>query len=284
MKKIALAAAVAAIGTLAAATVPFANAQLFIYGATTTASSSVAGTTDTNTSTATSTLTATSSTSSASSSSSLSPTTTSSAPAPTTTVTALSMPLTAGFIQFNGLVVNSIGSITLPTVILANATSTVTCESYATEFADIGMIIPCPMATSATSANTSSTTTSTIPFQVNLTSATQLLLSDRTNAILANITPGDTVNVFGYYDGTDMIQAEVIRDLSKPAITGSGASAVDSATVGPATIANLQTEIEQIQTILTQLITQINTLSVNARSTISTMTASTTATASTTIQ
>ncbi len=262
MKRIAAAAvALAATGMLAAGilAVPFANAQLFTYGATTTtASTSVVGTTTpamAATATSMNTIAATSSTSSTSSSSLPSPTI-----VVTTTITPpASVNPAAGFIQFNGLVVNSIGSVMLPTTIDAMASGTVSCVSYATEFADTGTAIDCPIPSTASST-----------FQINVTNATQLLLNDRTSAALGNITPGDTINVFGYFDGADMIQAQIVRDTSKPVVgigtitsvttvTGNGTSKSTTAET-TTSMAGLQAEIVQIETLISQLIAQFNAL------------------------
>jgi hypothetical protein len=94
---------------------------------------------------------------------------------------------------------------------------------------------------------------------------TQLLLSDRTTATLGNITPGDTINVFGYYDGAGNIQASVIRDLSKPV------AGVTSTPTPPtsATIASIQSQIAEIQTLLGQLIQEVNVLVASSTTTMS---------------
>jgi hypothetical protein len=139
------------------------------------------------------------------------------------------------------LVVSSTSEATLPTIIFANTTGTLGCESFPSEFSNAGVAITCPIPSN--------------PFQIDVTSATQLLLNDRTNATVANITPGDSINVFGYYDGTDLIEAEVVRDTSKPIIgvaTTGGASTIS--------IASIQVQIAQIQTLLAQLIAQVDAI------------------------
>jgi hypothetical protein len=110
---------------------------------------------------------------------------------------------------------------------------------------------------------------------VNITSATQLLLSDRAAAVLGNFTPGDVINVYGYYDGNGSIQGQVVRDLSKPAAPGLAAPTTTTAPIGSTTTAPLsvpttpvvgpnptsgqllqilQTLLIQVQGVLTQLI------------------------------
>ena len=177
---------------------------------------------------------------------------------------------------------------TLPTVVFAMnpelslnnpaapGTMDATCEWYTTEFSNAGTAIACPLppaANTATSSTIASTTTATTtassspittygPFQIDITSATQLLLNDRTPAILANITPGDTINVFGYYDGTNTVEAEVLRDLSKPAV---GVVVPTGIEVGTSvSVADIQAEISQIETLLSQLVTQIDALTTSS--------------------
>lgn len=55
------------------------------------------------------------------------------------------------------------------------------------------------------------------PYRIEVDASTRLLLRDRTAATLGNFSPGDQINVFGYYNSDGSIQAYLIRDLSKPA-------------------------------------------------------------------
>lgn len=220
--------------------VSIANAQLFVYNGS---------------STVTSTAMTTSSSSSLPTPVVALPTST---VMPTVTATAPITTGASGFVQFNGLVVQSVSAAIAPSTIVA--VNPTTCESFATEFATTGTMMACPTTQSSTLAITISATT-------------QLLLSDRTGASLANITAGDNVNVFGYYDGNGNIQAQVVRDLSKPAIVaGASTTAVNGSQ--PADITAIETEIAQIQTVLAQLIQEIQTMSAATTTTSATTSAS----------
>jgi hypothetical protein len=185
----------------------------------------------------------------------------------------------AGFIQFNGLVVSNISGTAIPATINAtnpaflgsSASTTMNmssgmaiappmgptavqpaamCESFATQLSTTGTSVTCPMTGSIT---------------IQVFADTQLLLSDRTTATLGNITPGDTINVFGYYDGAGDIQASIIRDLSKPV---TGVTSTPTPTTS-ATIASIQSKIAEIQTLLGQLIQEVNALVTSSTATIS---------------
>jgi len=89
-------------------------------------------------------------------------------------------------------------------------------------------------------------------FEIQVTAATRILLQNGTRGILANITPGDTINVTGFVSN-GIIQANTIRDKSKPAAAGNGTSTGGTVTTPGTPLANLQAIITQLQAIINQL-------------------------------
>jgi hypothetical protein len=250
-----------------------ANAQLFSYDGSTTATSTM--------------------------SSSITTDTTATTPTVSTTVTVAvpidvvatstnpnNIPMTSsGYIQLNGLTVATVSSASVPSQILAvnpnystqvgtntwsTTTATVSCQSFTSDSDAIGMTATCPVPPSITSTTTDMTASTTAtasssantlwysPYTIELTTATKLLLANRTSAVLSNFTPGDTINVYGYYNGNGTINAEIIRDLSKPA----SITAMTNTTT-------IQAEIAQLETLVTQLEQELNGTSSSTASTTS---------------
>lgn len=113
------------------------------------------------------------------------------------------------------------------------------CYQFETQNSDTGNAIPCPVPPSTTTPSAVSapnttgirvtaSSTSTLypaptppsfyynPYRIEISATTQLSLRDRTPATLSNISVGDQINVFGYYNTDGSIQAFLVRDLSKP--------------------------------------------------------------------
>jgi hypothetical protein len=156
-------------------------------------------------------------------------------------------PLDSGFIQFNNLTVESVSATNPPAEILASnpsvfpmmsttngailqpSPSSGTCYKFGSQDSISGSAISCPMpsATTTSGAASDNTATSTIypspypiryqPYRIEVDVSTHLMLRDRTTASLNDFASGDQINVFGYYNSDNSIQAYLVRDLSKPA-------------------------------------------------------------------
>jgi len=133
----------------------------------------------------------------------------------------VSTPITSGFVQFDNLTVQgltpasaqgSLGTIvaTAQGTTSANTTLNVTvpCFQFQSQSASIGTSAPCPVPPTASG-------TSAI-YNINISGSTELLLSNRATATLSDFAPGDTINVFGYYNADGSIQASIVRNLSNP--------------------------------------------------------------------
>jgi hypothetical protein len=160
---------------------------------------------------------------------------------PTSTVT----PMEAGYIQFNNLVVT--GPIdtaeSVPTMLVGTSAAS-TCSSFATASAAVGMAIACP-------------TTASSSYMADVSPSTELLLSNRQPAVAGDFALGDVVNVFGYYDGIDSIEASVVRNLSRAVSFGvgegsAGSSASASTQSLGSALATLSNVAQGIQTIVTE--------------------------------
>jgi hypothetical protein len=209
-------------------------------------------------------------------------------PAPTGTLTPTPASATpsAGYIQFNDLAVTSIsagtssasGSTSGAVIIATPLSQPGTCLSFTGPTDTVGTSVSCPIPPTGTVSTSSPTGT----YSIDLTGSTQLLLSNRATAILGNITSGDVINVYGYYDGAGNVQAQIVRDLSKPAAPGVIGTPVPATTSGvspttpPAVGTNptqgqllqiLQTLMIQVQGVLTQLIQMSGTTVPNATGT-----------------
>jgi hypothetical protein len=191
---------------------------------------------------------------------------------------------TSGYIQFDGLIVTSVSSSSspnpttqifaqnpaYPTVIddgastsAPSSTALISCEQFATDSATTGTPMICPTPSLVATLSTATTSNAYYnPYAVQLDASTQLLLSDRTTAVLGNITSGDTINVYGYYNADGTINAEIVRDLSKP--IGAGATGVSS-TLGATALgttddtSTLQAELNQLTALVAQLSTEVAT-------------------------
>jgi len=238
-----MAAIIAAFGIMVAAG-GIANAQLFPAGSTTTPSSSVINATTTTSST----VAASSSTSTA-----MTATATSTVAAPLPAVN----PLSAEYMQMSGLAVASIGTTasgTSVTQVMATVPpSGAACEQFITDSSPIGTSVACPVATPMmTPTSTTSSPAYYNPYAVVVDAATQVEANDRTPMAVANIMPGDAINVYGYYDGTGTMDAEIVRDLSRSSAGGTVTTGA-GITAGTSTTAELQAELNQLETLAIQL-------------------------------
>ena len=141
---------------------------------------------------------------------------------------------------------SAIDSAPVPTAASTNpasspAASSVTCRQFDSASAVSGVVIPCPVPPSSAATSTTGaanpttgvgagtgaanmpmmpTTPAVYPiapgYRIEIDATTQLMLRDRTSATLNDFTPGDQINVFGYYNTDGSIQAYLIRDLSEP--------------------------------------------------------------------
>lgn len=131
-------------------------------------------------------------------------------------------------------------TVTAAGAVMSANTAAVGCTQFATDSSPAGIATACPVPPVTTMTASTTGVTYYSPYMINVNAATQLEMSDRTPATLANITPGDTINVYGYYDGSGIINAEVLRDMSKPA-------------GGAASTAALQAELDQLEALVAQL-------------------------------
>ena len=165
------------------------------------------------------------------------------------------VPGDAGFVQFNSLTVESVSGTGVPAEITAMPQVTImsggaagggtgsasggamssgnaasNCLRFDTQNAGKGMVIPCPIAPPVPAPSASNGTSPangpaimTVPpigaFRIEVSANTEIMLRDRTAASLADISAGDQINVFGYYNTDGSIQAYVVRDTSKPVET-----------------------------------------------------------------
>jgi hypothetical protein len=128
--------------------------------------------------------------------------------------------------QFNGLTIQSIATLHIPTQIMATVQPSTTCKVFPTKFSTLGAPTQCPS------------------FQtviLDISADTKFILRNRTRGILANFAPGDTINVFGFFNGTPVMKTDIIRNISKP-------------TPGVATIMQM---IQRLQTTIAQIRHQI---------------------------
>jgi hypothetical protein len=141
-----------------------------------------------------------------------------------------------------------------------------TCLVFATALANTGTSTACPTPSIASSG--------TMNFAIQVNDTTKLLLSDRTAAVLGNIAVGNIVNIYGYYDGSDTIQASIVRDTSKPIGVGVPATTGQTSTTsGTIQIGTLQTLLAQLESFITELENIINgTASSTATSTVTSST------------
>ena len=159
-----------------------------------------------------------------------------------------------GFVQFNNLTVETVSSASVPAEIvasggpvaipMANGTSggasgapgsmttpsQATCFSFSSGSGSNGVRVACPAPSVTTSSGTNVITPGSIApqpmppiyigsYRIEITASTELMLRDRTPAQLSSFTPGDQINVYGYYNTDGSIQAYLVRDTSKPVVT-----------------------------------------------------------------
>ena len=257
MKKLAI--IIASASFIALGVMPAANAQLFPYTGTSTApSSSVINA-------GSSTATSTASSGVAASSSAMT-----SSPASTPAVTAepvIVMPGTnaAGgpigqYLQIDGLTIAGASAATAtdqPVTISAanpayqtmtaagelmpvNSAATVTCTQFASDSSPTGISAACPTPPMAMTSATGTSGTDHAPYSIIINAATELLLGDRSPATLAELTPGATINVYGYYTNDGSMEAEIVRDVSRSAS-------------GTTTMTTLEAELNQLEALAVQL-------------------------------
>jgi hypothetical protein len=177
-------------------------------------------------------------------------------------------------LQFNGLVVESVAPtpngwqilasnpMALSQMLSGSTTNTPSlsttqwgsCSSFSSASDTIGTSTPCPPQPAVTYNNTS-TGVATLgwlyaPYTISVSTSTRLLLSDRIPATIANIMPGDEINVYGLYDPKGSMGADIIRDLSQPTGPTYQAPAVSTST--------LETLITTLEGLLTNLAQNIN--------------------------
>lgn len=132
-------------------------------------------------------------------------------------MTTVFMPVTSGFVQFDSLTVQGLVPATTPgTVgaIVATASVTNPCYQFQSETDAVGTAVMCPMPAAQNGSSTNS-----ITYTIEISSTTELMLSDRSPATLSDFAAGDEINVFGYYNADGSIEAYLVRDLSKPVLT-----------------------------------------------------------------
>jgi hypothetical protein len=115
-----------------------------------------------------------------------------------------------------------------------------------------------------------------------VTATTELLFNDRSPATLGDITPGDTVNIYGYYTDDGGIQAEIIRDISQPGQSqsqSSGGGTGEATGGGESTTATLQAELDQLEALVAQLESEVAGNMSAASTTMATATPASTSTA-----
>ena len=205
----------------------------------------------------------------------------------------------AGYLQFNGLVVDSVttnpdGTTQIvasnPAALGVNAMSGTTsalsanqwgnCESFASADSDAGVPTSCPAEPTLTVSSSTTTGSSTmmlpeilyIPYRITVDAGTDVLQSDRTATAISHFSPDDEINVYGYYSGGGNIDAQIVRDLSIP----SGATYVPPAAEN---ITTLQTVLGALENLITQMLQQV--MATNASSTASMSSTSTVTTTST---
>ncbi|HVN26761.1 MAG TPA: hypothetical protein VMT99_03900 [Candidatus Paceibacterota bacterium] len=193
MKKATSALAVITLAAIAGGAALTANAQLFTYsGTTTTPSSSVVSTTASSSPAETST----------SSGSVLGAATSTTTSSTVPTVSPAVVSVTPQWIQVNGLTVTGMSS-TLKPATLAASTPSPSCETFADQSSAFGTAVTCPAVSS---------------YEIAVDQATVVRLRDRSVGVLANVTTGDVVNVFGSLTADGTLQATILRDLSKPQV------------------------------------------------------------------
>jgi Domain of unknown function (DUF5666) len=116
---------------------------------------------------------------------------------------------------------------------LPSAASPATCFKFDSQNSAVRRAVTCPtppFVTAPTTQTAPSSTTSGnaaspmmypiryMPYRIEVDASTRLLLRDRTVGTPADFSPGDLINVFGYYNSDGSIQAYLVRDLSKPAV------------------------------------------------------------------
>lgn len=166
-----------------------------------------------------------------------------------------------GFVQFNNLTIINISDTNVPAEIVATmqepipvplsangsgTSGTGNCMRFNSESAATGMAIPCPMPPTSpdnSSSGPAPTNSASAPsgavspgpavnmpnialpppraYRIEVDANTEIMLRDRTAAQLADLSSGDEINVYGYYNIDGSIQAFIVRDLSKPIVTTS---------------------------------------------------------------
>ncbi len=135
------------------------------------------------------------------------------------------------------------------------------CLKYNSENASTGLVIPCPMtppvnpggplipvsSSSASAATGASMPNIAVaaPYQIDISTNTELMFRDRTPATLADFAQGDTINVFGYYNADGSIQAYLVRDISKPVETQT--MQLDNVTLASLSASNVPATLEVTQ-------------------------------------
>jgi hypothetical protein len=108
----------------------------------------------------------------------------------------------SGWVQLNGLIVSAVSGTTPPGTIAASNPRAI-CVWFFAKTSPVGTTGPCPVISSS---------------QIQVNAGAMILLRDRTRGVLANVTPGDEINAFGFFGTDGTFQAAIVRDLSKPQV------------------------------------------------------------------
>lgn len=233
-----------------------ANAQLFTYTGTSTApSSTVTGATTTASSTATSSASSTPTSSMTGPAPVYATTTGTTTTSPTAVPSGSAVPLAAGYLQLDGLTVTGVSAAgTVPMQIVATAPAGgASCEQFPDNSSADGTSVACPVP-AAMMTPTSSTSSPSYynPYVIVVDPASQVETSDRASTTVATIMPGDTINAYGYYNGTGTLDAEVVRDLSHSSADAAGGVGTEASE-----IASLQAQLSYLETLVMQFAAQL---------------------------
>ena len=131
----------------------------------------------------------------------------------------------SGFVQFNNLTVESVSGTSVPAEIQASVGTVKPVSLEGSSGSAAGSALaPSNCYRFQSSANAQGTVTTCPPgiarpiqtYNIDVTSNTQLMLRDRSQASLSDFAQGDQINVYGYYNTDGSITAYLVRDLSKP--------------------------------------------------------------------
>lgn len=105
--------------------------------------------------------------------------------------------------QFNNLTVQSVSGDGSSATIYSYRDVGSACRNYKSLDAAYGVPMPCP-------------DVPTLLYAIHVNGDTRLLLRDRTKATIDDFTEGDQINVFGFVNGDNEIDALIVRNITKP--------------------------------------------------------------------